>query len=69
MKTILLITISFTLAACKIPEQNARLGSLVSLAVSIAEARGAITSQDATDIRKAETIILPSIPPLPVSGK
>lgn len=47
------------LASCKTTDQNARLGSLVNLAVSIAESRGAITAQDAADIRAAETIILP----------
>lgn len=59
MKTICLLLTASVLVSCKTPEQNARLGSLVSLAVSIAEQRGAITAQDAADIRAAETIILP----------
>lgn len=54
-----LVLIALCLCACKTTEQNARLGSLVNLAVSVAEARGAITPQDAADIRAAETIILP----------
>jgi len=58
MKTILL-SLPLLLLSCSTPEQNARLGSLVNLAVSVAEARGAITPQDAADIRAAETIILP----------
>lgn len=58
MKTIL-CSLPLLLLSCSTPEQNARLGSLVNLAVSVAEARGAITPQDAADIRAAETIILP----------
>lgn len=59
MKYTAVILAALCLASCKTTEQNARLGSLVNLAVSIAEQRGAITSQDAADIRAAETIVLP----------
>lgn len=57
MKTILL-SFPLFLVSCQTPAQNARLGSLVSLAVAAAEARNLITAQDAADIRAAETIIL-----------
>lgn len=62
-----------SLPACSTPEQNARLGQLVTLAVDLAEKRGAITPADAEAIRAAETIILPSPAALPAidvtSGK
>jgi uncharacterized lipoprotein YajG len=69
MKYIALILATACLASCKTTEQNTRLGSLVNLAVSVAEARGAITSQDAADIRAAETIVLPPAAPVVPSGK
>ncbi len=53
-----LILAALCLASCKTAEQNARLAELVKLSVSIAESRGAITSQDAADIRAAETIVI-----------
>ena len=68
LQYILVITCAFLCAAlssCSTPAQNARLGQLVNLAVSVAEARGTITAQDAADIRAAETIILP--PALPAA--
>jgi uncharacterized lipoprotein YmbA len=68
MKTTLAL-IALTLASCSTPEKNARLGQLVNLAVSVAEARGSITAQDAADIRAAETIILPSTTIETTSGK
>ena len=61
-----------SLPACSTPEQNARLGQLVTLAIDLAEKRGAITPADAEAIRAAETIILPppaAVPAITVSGK
>lgn len=62
-----------TLPACSTPEQNQRLGQLVTLAVDLAEKRGQITPADAAAIRDAKTIILPSPAALPAidvtSGK
>lgn len=72
MKTTLTLIAILIIASCSTPAQNARLGQLVNLAVSIAEARGAITAQDAADIRAAETIILPPASPATIettSGK
>ena len=63
--TLATLILALALASCTTPEQNARVGQLVNLAVSVAEARGAITAQDAADIRAAETIILP--PALPAA--
>ncbi len=56
---VLFLVSACLLVSCKTAEQNARLAELVKLSVSIAESRGAITSQDAADIRAAETIVLP----------
>lgn len=68
MKIALFLTV-VCLCSCKTPEQNARLGSLVNLAVSVAESRGVITAQDAADIRAAEKIVLPSTTVEITSGK
>jgi uncharacterized lipoprotein YmbA len=68
MKTTLTL-IALTLASCSTPEENARLGSLVDLAIAVAESRGAISAKDAADIRAAETIILPPITIEATSGK
>lgn len=64
-----LLAIPLFLTACQTPAQSERLGSLVSLAISIAESRGVITAQDAADIRAAETIILPPTQVETTSGK
>ena len=58
MKIITALAVALTIVSCKNPEQNARIGSLTNLAISIAESRGAITKQDAADIRAAGTIVL-----------
>jgi uncharacterized lipoprotein YmbA len=68
MKTTLAL-IALTLASCSTPEKNARLGSLVDLAITVAESRGAISAKDAADIRAAETIILPPTTIEATSGK
>lgn len=68
MKTTLAL-IALTLTSCSTPEKNARLGSLVDLAITVAESRGAISAKDAADIRAAETIILPSTTIETTSGK
>lgn len=60
------------LPACQSPAENARVGALVSLAVAVAEQRGALSPADAAAIREAKTIILPSealLPAVEVSGK
>lgn len=67
MKRIPLLILAIALASCKTAADTQRLGSLVNLAIAVAEKRGAISSQDAADIRAAETIILP--PNLPATGK
>jgi len=68
MKTALAI-LALTLVSCSTPEKNARLGALVDLAITVAQSRGAISAQDAADIRAAETIILPSTTIETTSGK
>ena len=68
MKTTLAL-IALTLASCSTPEENARLGALVDLAITVAESRGAISAKDAANIRAAETIILPSTTIETTSGK
>lgn len=74
MKALSLTLCLLTLPACSTPEQNARLGQLVTLAVDLAEKRGALTPTDASAIRAAKTIILPPstptvLPAIQVSGK
>ena len=68
MKTALAI-LALTLVSCSTPEKNARLGALVDLAITVVQSRGAISAQDAADIRAAETIILPSTTIETTSGK
>ena len=66
-----LLLLSIVLTSCSTPEQNARLGQLVNLAVTVAEKRGAISPDDAQAIRDAKTIVLPdtvAAEPVP-SGK
>jgi hypothetical protein len=58
-----------SLPACSTPEQNARLGQLVNLAVDVAVKRGALTPDDAAAIRQAETIILPAPAPKALPAK
>ena len=73
MKLLIATLCLLSLPACSTPEQNARLGQLVTLAVDLAEKRGAITPADAEAIRAAETIILTPPAALPAidvtSGK
>lgn len=73
MKLLIATLCLLSLPACSTPEQNARLGQLVTLAVDLAEKRGAITPTDAAAIRDAKTIILPPPAALPAidvtSGK
>lgn len=73
MKLLIASLCLLSLPACSTPEQNQRLGQLVTLAVDLAEKRGAITATDAAAIRDAKTIILPPLAALPAidvtSGK
>ena len=73
MKLLIATLCLLSLPACSTPEQNARLGQLVTLAIDLAEKRGAITPADAEAIRAAETIIIPPPAALPAidvtSGK
>lgn len=73
MKLLIATLCLLSLPACSTPEQNARLGQLVTLAIDLAEKRGAITPADAEAIRAAETIILTPPAALPAidvsSGK
>lgn len=65
MKLLIATLCLLSLPACSTPEQNARLGQLVTLAIDLAQKRGAITPADAEAIRAAETIILPPPAALP----
>lgn len=58
MKTTLALATALLLSACSTTEQNARLSAIVDTALIIAERRGAITAQDAADVRDAKTVIL-----------
>lgn len=59
MKHIALSLLSITLfSSCQTPEQNARLAAIVDTALIIAARRGAITEQDAADVREAGKVIL-----------
>jgi hypothetical protein len=73
MKLLIATLCLLSLPACSTPEQNARLGQLVTLAIDLAEKRGAITPADAQAIRAAESIILSPPAALPAidvtSGK
>jgi len=71
-RTILFISVaivSLTLPACKSPEDTARLGKLVNLAITTAEKRGTISPADAQAIRDAKTIVLPEQVIETTSGK
>lgn len=68
MKYIALASI-LLLTSCKTPEQNARLSAIVNLALNVAERRGAITSQDAQDVRDAKAVILDPVTVTAPSGK
>lgn len=57
MKLALLLPI-LTLASCATPAENQRLSAIIDLALSVAERRGAITPEDAADVREAGTIVL-----------
>jgi hypothetical protein len=58
MKSIILSILALSLVSCATPEQNQRLSAIVDLALSVAERRGAITPEDAADVREAGTIVL-----------
>jgi len=68
MKHILALA-AILLASCATPEQNTRLSSIVNLALTAAEKRGAITPADAQAVRDAETIILTPAPVITPTGK
>lgn len=68
MKRLLLLTV-LTIASCSTPEENARLGQLVDLSVTLAEKRGNISPADAQAIRDAKTIVLPAQVIETTSGK
>lgn len=69
MRTICILA-ALCLTSCKTPEQNARLASIVNLALTVAERKGVITAADAQDVRAAETIALTPATPVAVpSGK
>ncbi len=61
MKHIVLASL-LLLASCKTPEQNARLASIVDLALNVAVRKGAISPADAADVRAAETVVLNPAP-------
>lgn len=58
MKTTLALIAAIALSSCATPEQNARLAAIVDTALIIAARRGAITEQDAADVREAGKVIL-----------
>lgn len=68
MKHILILA-AILLASCATPEQNTRLSSIVNLALTVAEKRGAITQDDAQAVRDAGSIILTPAPVITTTGK
>ncbi len=68
MKTILSL-ICLTLVSCSTPEQNTRLSSIINLALDVAVRRGALTVEDARDVREAKTIVLEPATVETTSGK
>lgn len=74
MKSLLFLPI-LALCSCSTPAQNAKLAAIGNLALSYAEAKGAITPADAALVREAGVIALkpeptPALPEITVtSGK
>lgn len=66
MKLALLPITLLCLASCSTPEQNAKLAAISSIAISYAEAKGAITPQDAALVREAGKVLLTPAPEEPV---
>lgn len=66
-KTILLFVALSALTGCANPADTKRLASIVDLALEVATRRGAITADDARDVRGAKTIVLDPAPE--TSGK
>lgn len=76
MKIITLLAVSLLLASCATQAKNDRLARIGDIAISYAERRGAISPQDAADIREAGKIVLTkdvpvtTLPPVaPVEAK
>lgn len=67
MKSLLFLPI-FALCSCSTPAQNAKLAAIGNLALSYAEAKGAITPADAALVREAGVIALAPEPALPVTN-
>ena len=68
MKTTLALA-AILLSSCATTEQNARLSSIVNLALSVAERKGVITPADAQAVRDAETIVLTPTTVVTPTGK
>lgn len=67
MKALILIPCALLgLSSCSTPAQNAKLAAIGNLALSYAEARGAISPADAALVREAGVIALTPAPALPV---
>lgn len=70
MKSLIFLPI-LALCSCSTPAQNAKLAAIGSLALSYAEAKGAITPADAALVREAGVIALapePTLPTVDVTG-
>lgn len=65
MKYLILLPL-FALASCSTPEQNVKLAAISNLALTYAEAKGAITPADAALVREAGKVVLATDAPAPV---
>lgn len=65
MKYLLIPILSCSLISCQTPDQNAKLAAISSIAISYAEAKGAITPQDAALVREAGKVLLEPTPSIP----
>lgn len=65
--------LALTLASCATPAQNAKLAAISNLALTYAEAKGAITPADAALVREAGKVVLapepePTLPTIEVTA-
>lgn len=60
--TLALVTSLGFLTSCANPAQNARLASIGGIAINYAEAKGAISKEDASFVRESKKILLDPVP-------
>jgi hypothetical protein len=67
MKYILPILAALSLCSCQTADQNAKLAAISNIALTYAEAKGAITPEDAALVREAGKVLLtpPVAEPIP----